>query len=264
MIDLNRLETDLYNEIMEMRAKEKKREEDRENTLKALKFAAVVGTYIVTVILVLSLLFVFLKHQFPEYFNKAEVMRKEQLKSKKKQQDSNITLSNTSPATQNVVINIYSNGVFQNVPVKKYREGNKTIVDIAKPIEKEKTVEELKKEILNDASLTEEEKRKKILELFTTKSVRYTGKYAKNKRKSKICNKSVVAGVKSANRALKAYEKKDLKALGTAIVDTEKKNTYSNKVCKNVMGVKQLDENKNTGDRHLKLLRLYEKGLILK
>jgi hypothetical protein len=246
---------------MEMRAKEKKREEDRDNTVKALKFSAIVGAYIVAAVLVLSLLFMFLRYQFPEYFGKADMMPKRQENGKSKEQESNITLSNASPVTQNVVINIYNNGVLQNVPVKKYKDGNRTIVDIGKPAGKKKTIEALKKEILNDATLSEEEKRKKILELFSTKGIRYAGKYAGDKQKSRICNDSVVESVESANRALKAYKKEDLKALRTAILATEEKNRYSNKVCRNVMSDTQLNENAITGDNHLKLLKVYEKIL---
>jgi hypothetical protein len=261
MVDLDRLETDLYNEIMEMRAKEKKRDEDRENTVKRLKFASVVGIYIIVSVLVLSLLFMFLRHQFPEYFTKGNDITKELEKTKKKETDNNITISNVSPVTQNVVINIYNNGVLSHVPINKYKDGNQTVVNIGKPVKKKKTIEELKKEILNDKSLTEEEKKKKILELFGTRNINYSGKFAENKKKSRICNNSVVDSVNSANIALKAYDREDLNALTTAITATEKKNTYSNQVCKNIMSNEQLNESINTGNQHLKLLRQYEKIL---
>jgi hypothetical protein len=261
MVDLNRLETDLYNEIMEMRAKEKKKDEDRENTVKTLKFASIIGTYIIVAILVFSLLFMFLKHQFPEYFNQKNTITKEVEEIKSTDKDHNITVSNVSPVAQNVVINIYNNGVLRHVPVNKYKDGNKTVIDIGKPVKKKKTIEELKEDILNDKSLTKEEKKKKLLELFGTKNINYSGKFSKNKKKSSICNKSVVDSVNSANIALKAYEREDLKALTTAITTTERKTKYSNQVCKNIMSDVQLTENINTGNKHLRLLRKYEKNL---
>ena len=228
MVDLNRLETDLYNEIMEMRAKERKRVEDRENTLKTLKFVAIIGAYVIVSVFVLSLLFMFLRHQFPEYFTKGTVITKEVKKIKSKEVDHNITVSNVSPVTQNVVINVYNNGVLHNVPINKYRDGNQTVIDIGKPIKKKKTIEELKKDILNDESL---------------------------------CNHSVIDSVNQANIALKAYEREDLKAFTIAVATTEKKTEYSSKVCKNIMSNAQLNENINTGKQHLKLLRQYEKNL---
>ena len=261
MVDLERLETDLYNEIMEMRAKEKKRDEDRENTVKTLKFAAIIGMYIIAAVLVLSLLFMFLRYQFPEYFNKVDFTTKELDMGTKKEADHNITLSNVSPVSQNVVINIYNNGVLNNVPVNKYKDGNKTVIDIGKPAKKKKTIEELKKEILNDKSLSEEEKKKKILELFSTKNINYSGKFADDKEKSRICNNSVVDSVNTANIALRAYEREDLNALRSAINATEKKIKYCNTVCKNVMSDTQLKESINTGKKHLKLLKEYEEML---
>jgi len=261
MIDLDRLETDLYNDIMEMRAKEKKKDEGRENIVKALKFASIIGIYVIVGVFVFSLLFMFLRHQFPEYFNKESVITKEAEEIKNRDTDNNITVSNVSPVTQNLVINIYNNGVLSKVPINKYRDGNQTVIDIGKPVKKKKTIEELKKDINNDESLSEKEKKKKILQLFGTKNINYSGIYADNKKKSRICNNSIVDSVNLANIALKAYEREDLKALTVAITAAKKKTNYSNKVCKNIMNDAQLNESINTGNQHLKLLREYEKNL---
>ena len=259
MVDLERLETDLYNEIMEMRAKEKKREEDRENTVKTLKFAAVIGMYVVAAILVSSFLFIFLRYQFPEYFDHTGFSSGKAVKNK--EADHNITVSNVSPVAQNVVINIYNNGVLSHVPVKRYKEGNKTVIDIGKPEKKKKTIEALKKEILEDKNLTEKEKKKKILELFGTKYIKYSGPLAGNEEKSRACNNSVVDSVNADNIALRAYGREDLGALSRAIEVATKKSQYSSKVCKNVMSEEQLEENIATSKQHLILLRSYERLL---
>lgn len=256
MIDLDRLETDLYNEIMEMRAKEKKRDEDRENTIKTLKFVSVIGMYIIAAVLVLAFLLMFLRHQFPEYFSKTNFSTDENPKSQAT--DKNLSIGNVRPVSQNVVINIYNNGVLKSLPIAKYKDGNHTVVDIGKPTDKKKTIEEMKKEILDDKSLTEEEKKKKILDLFSTRSIRYAGKFADDRKKSKVCSNAVIDSVNSENIALKAYERGDLKALSKAIVIAAKNDKYSGVACKNVMSNEQLKANIDAGEEHLELLRSYE------
>ena len=239
MNHMDRLETDIYNDIMNMRAQERKKKEDRENTLQSFKFAAIITAYIVAGILVLLLLFSYLRYKFPEYFGISESL---QVKDIKEGTQSTSKINNTPVSQKNVVyVNIYTNGKLSGKSVNKYTKDGNTIIDIDKP--KEQTIDEKRQAILDDNTLSEEEKKKKLLALFKASDTTYEGKYAKDKDRSRACSQSVVNSIAQENRVIVALNNN---SSIQAKVEYEKLDTFKDNFvlkCTDVMSKEQLRDN---------------------
>ncbi len=259
MNHMDRLETDIYNDIMNMRAQERKKKEDRENTLQWFKFAAIITGYIIGAILVLSLLFSYLRYRFPEYFSKPEIV---QAKNIKKAIDDNPKLNDGSTSQKNVVyVNIYSSGKFSDASVDKYTKDGNTIIDIDNS--KKETIEEKRQAILDDDSLTEEEKKKKLLALFKVSDTVYKGKYAKNKKRSRACSQNVVDSIAQENRVIESLNNNNI---AVAKVEYSKLDEFKNNfvsMCTDVMSEEQLNDNlKNFIRDNLYLQKMLENTSI--
>ncbi len=254
MNHMDRLETDIYNDIMNMRAQERKKKEDRENTLQWFKFASIITGYIAGGILVLSLLFSYLKYKFPEYFAMPESV---QTRDTKEDIAKSPKINNGSPSQENVVyVNIYTNEKISGTSVNKYTKGGDTIIDIGNS--KEQMIDEKRKAILSDKTLTEEEKKKKLLALFKAGDTTYEGKYAKDKDRSRTCSQSVVDSIAQENRVVMSLNSNSIAQAKEAYLKLDRfKNNFVIK-CTDVMSKKQLADNL----KNFKRDDLYLKNLL--
>jgi len=236
MNHMDRLETDIYNDIMNMRAQERKKKEDRENTLQWFKFASIITGYVVGGILVLSLLFSYLRYKFPEYFGISEVV---QAKDIKEVPGSFPKINNRPTSQENVVyVNIYTNGKLSDTSVNKHTKEGDTIIDIGNS--KEPTIDEKRQAILNDNTLTEEEKKKKLLTLFKASDTTYEGKYAKDTDRARTCSQSVVDSIAQENRVIMSLNNN---SIAQAKVESSKLDKFKNNfvlMCTDVMSEEQL------------------------
>ncbi len=256
---MDRLETDIYNDIMNMRAQERKKKEDRENTLQWFKFASIITGYIVGGILVLSLLFSYLRYKFPEYFAMPESV---QTKDTKEDIDNSPKINNGSTSQENVVyVNIYTNEKISGTSVNKYTKDGDTIIDIGNS--KAQTIDEKRKAILNDNTLTEEEKKKKLLALFKASDTTYEGKYAKDKDRSRTCSQSVVDSIAQENRVVMSLNSNSIAQAKEAYSKLDKFKNNFVLMCTDVMSKEQLNDNlKNFIRDDLYLKNLLKKDAI--